>query len=220
MRASPLTKRLQKAMDRLRRHASYANVMSTFAVFAVLGGGAWAAAKIGTDDIEKGAVTTKKLHKAAVTTKKIGADAVTGAKLDESSLGSVPLAANAGTASRALIGMSPLAYARVTADGTVDAENSRGVTNANVANDLGRAGTYCITGLTGVKSAIVVADTPLTDYDQGPPVAQVHLRGDFPDTPACTGAKFMVSTARVGWAGGTAPGAEPEDASFFIWFFG
>jgi hypothetical protein len=207
-------------MHRLRGHLSYANVMSTIAVFAVLGGGAWAATKIGTEDIEKGAVTTKKLHKAAVKTKKIGADAVTGAKLDEASLGAVPVADAAGKASTALIGMSPLAYGRVTAEGTVDAEHSRGVTNANVANDLGRAGTYCITGLTGVKSAIVVADTPLTGPDQGPPIAQIHLRNDFPDTPACANAQFMVSTARVGWAGGSAPGAEPEDASFFIWFFG
>jgi hypothetical protein len=69
-------------MRRIRSHLTYSNVMSTIAVFAVLaGGGAWAASKIGTKDIENGAVTAKKLHKKAVTTKKIKNHAVTDAKL-------------------------------------------------------------------------------------------------------------------------------------------
>jgi len=56
-------------MRRTRPHLSYANVMSTIAVFGVLAGGtAWAASKIGTNQIERGAVTAKKLHRNAVTT--------------------------------------------------------------------------------------------------------------------------------------------------------
>jgi hypothetical protein len=83
-------------MSRIRPHLTYSNVMSTIAVFAVLAGGsAWAASKIGTSQIRKGAVTAKKLHNGAVTTAKIKDGAVTGAKAKESSFGRVPDAAHA-----------------------------------------------------------------------------------------------------------------------------
>jgi hypothetical protein len=92
----------------MHRHLTYANVMSTLAVFGVLaGGGAWAASKIGTHEIENGAVTAKKLHRQAVTTRKIkdgavnGAkvrdDSLTGADISASTLGTVPKATNANT---------------------------------------------------------------------------------------------------------------------------
>ena len=88
-------------MGRIRPHLTYSNVMSTIAVFGVLAGGtAWAASKIGTNEIEPGAVTAKKLHKNAVTTKKITDDAVTGDKAKESSFGRVPDAAHADDATK------------------------------------------------------------------------------------------------------------------------
>lgn len=77
----------------------------------VLGGSAWAASKIGTNQIKNGAVTTKKLHNGAVTTKKIKNNAVNGAKvkdnsltgndINESTLGVVPNATNAENATSA-----------------------------------------------------------------------------------------------------------------------
>ena len=74
-------------MSRLRPHLTYSNVMSTIAVFGVLAGGsAWAASKIGTNQIKNGAVTPRKLHNNAVTTKKIKNDAVTGDKVKDESL--------------------------------------------------------------------------------------------------------------------------------------
>ena len=83
-------------MRGIRANLTYSNVMSTIAVFGVLAGGsAWAASKIGTNEIEPGAVTAKKLHKNAVTTKKIKDEAVTGEKAKESSFGRVPDAAHA-----------------------------------------------------------------------------------------------------------------------------
>jgi hypothetical protein len=73
--------------------------MSTIAVFGVLAGGsAWAASKIGTNQIKNGAVTAKKLHKNAVTTTKIKNEAVTGDQAQESSFGQVPQAAHADNA--------------------------------------------------------------------------------------------------------------------------
>lgn len=93
-------------MKLIRKKLTYANVMSSIAVFLVLGGGAaYAAKKIGSNQlkpnsvttakIKKNAVTTAKIKNNAVTTAKIKNDAVTGAKVNESTLGTVPSAENA-----------------------------------------------------------------------------------------------------------------------------
>jgi len=106
--------------QRIRHRLTYANIMSTIAVFAALGGGAYAAARIGPDDIKRnavrskhikqnqvarkhlkrnavssakiatGAVTEAKLRSAAVTEPKLADGSVTGAKVNESTLGIVP----------------------------------------------------------------------------------------------------------------------------------
>lgn len=82
-------------MNRIRKRLTYANVMSSLAVFLILGGAtALAAKKIGTRQLKAGAVTAAKLHKNAVKTGKIRNDAVTGAKVNEATLGTVPSAAS------------------------------------------------------------------------------------------------------------------------------
>ena len=64
-------------MKRLRPRLSYANVVSTLALFLVLGGGAaFAAQKLTTNDIKKGAIKTKLLAKNAVKNAKIASKAV------------------------------------------------------------------------------------------------------------------------------------------------
>lgn len=103
-------------MKQIRMRLTYANVMSSIAVFLVLGGAtAFAATKIGANQlkansvktgkivkeavtagkIKNSAVTTNKLANNAVTTAKIGNDAVTGEKVAESTLGTVPSAQSA-----------------------------------------------------------------------------------------------------------------------------
>jgi len=80
-------------VKQIRKRLTYANVMSSIAVFLVLGGAtAFAASKIGSSDIKANAITTAKIKKEAVTTKKIKKNAVTGAKVKESTLGPVPSA--------------------------------------------------------------------------------------------------------------------------------
>jgi hypothetical protein len=87
-------------VKQIRKRLTYANVMSSIAVFLVLGGAtAIAAKKIGTKQLKANSVTTGKIKKNAVTTAKIKNNAVTGAKVHESTLGEVPLAANATTTS-------------------------------------------------------------------------------------------------------------------------
>jgi hypothetical protein len=127
-------------LNQLRKRLTYANVMSSIAVFLVIGGGAAFAAlgkntvgtpqlkknavkagKIGPEAVKAGklaknAVTTNRLRDNIVTsakivggsilTDKIANDAVTGDKVDESSLGTVPKAADA----EKLGGLLPAGY--------------------------------------------------------------------------------------------------------------
>ena len=96
-------------MKQIRKRITYANVMSSIAVFLVLGGGAaYAAKKIGSNEIKGNSITTGKIKKEAVssakikknaiTTAKIKNLAVTGAKVNLSTLGTVPSANVANTA--------------------------------------------------------------------------------------------------------------------------
>jgi hypothetical protein len=86
--------------------------MSSIAVFLILGGAtAFAAKKIGSNEIKGNSITTGKIKKEAVTasklknnsvtTNKIANGAVTGAKLNLGTVGTVPNAAHANTADSA-----------------------------------------------------------------------------------------------------------------------
>jgi len=78
----------------LRRKLTYANVMSTIAVFGVLAGGsAYAAATIGAGDIKKNAVRSRHIITKAVSTAKLADGAVTGRKLADGAVGGSKLAA-------------------------------------------------------------------------------------------------------------------------------
>jgi hypothetical protein len=70
--------------SRIRPHLTYANVVSTLALFLlVAGGGAYAAKKL---KLKNNSVTTPKIKDAAVTAPKIGAGAVTNPKLADGSV--------------------------------------------------------------------------------------------------------------------------------------
>ena len=99
-------------MKQIRKRITYANVMSSIAVFLVLGGAsAYAAKKIGSNEIKGNSITTgkikkeavsaSKIKKNAVTTAKIADGAVTGAKLNLGTVGTVPNAVHANTADNA-----------------------------------------------------------------------------------------------------------------------
>ena len=141
-------------MKQLRNRLTYANVMSSLAVFLVLGGAtAFAATKIGANQLKANSVKTGKIVKEAVTTSKIknnavntgkiadGAvtsakiadKAVTGAKIDASTVGTVPNATNATNATNAQ-NLNGLYFAVVNANGTL-ARGSAGVTSDNLGAD-------------------------------------------------------------------------------------
>lgn len=93
-------------MNQIRKRLTYANVMSSIAVFLVLGGATALAAglaknSVGSKQLKKNAVTTAKIKKNAVTTPKIKNGAISGAKINLSTLGTVPSASHAGSADSA-----------------------------------------------------------------------------------------------------------------------
>jgi hypothetical protein len=78
-------------VKQIRKRLTYANVMSSIAVFMVLGGAAFAAAQlpknsVGKKQLKSGAVTTAKLKKNAVTAPKIKNNAVNGAKVADGAI--------------------------------------------------------------------------------------------------------------------------------------
>lgn len=75
-------------MKQIRKRLTYANVMSSIAVFMVLGGAAFAATQL-----PKNSVGPKQLKKNAVTAAKIKKDAVSGAKVKNGSLSASDFAA-------------------------------------------------------------------------------------------------------------------------------
>lgn len=99
-------------MKQIRKRITYANVMSSIAVFLVLGGAsAYAAKKIGSNEIKGNSITTGKLKKnavtaakiknSAITTAKVKNGAITGPKVNVGTLGTVPNATHATNADNA-----------------------------------------------------------------------------------------------------------------------
>jgi len=93
-------------VNQIRKRLTYANVMSSIAVFLVLGGATALAAglaknSVGSKQLKKNAVTAAKIKKNAITTTKIKKDAVTGTQVNEATLGTVPSANSANTANTA-----------------------------------------------------------------------------------------------------------------------
>lgn len=215
-------------MKRIHARLSYANVMSTLAVFLVLGGASAIAAKkqtqkigttqlkasavttakikngavqnsklaplaVSTDKILDGAVTNPKLADNSVSTAKIAGDAVTGDKVNESTLSEVPSANSA----------NPVAFAKVNANGTVDAANSKGVTSPNVSK-IGN-GVYCIS----VPAFSPRGGQVSTQASPAPTTAQIAVNGG----EKCAAGTVQVST----WTTGAAPVA--TESAFYVMLY-
>jgi len=164
-------------VKQIRKRVTYANVMSSIAVFLVLGGAsAYAIKKVGSNEIKGNSITTGKIKKEAVatakikkeavktskiannavTTAKITNDAVTGDKVKESSLSEVPKATLATTAESA----QPEAFGQINTPGTLDATNSKGIVSVSHPEE----GVYCVTANFSPRGGQV---TPIFDGTDG-----------------------------------------------------
>jgi hypothetical protein len=124
-------------MNRIRRHLTYANVMSTIAVFLVLGGTVYAAAKINGSEIKRNSIPGNRVKRHSLTK----------AQINRAKLGTVPLAKTA----------NPIAFAHISASGVIGQGRSKGTANATVSNP--QQGVYCLRGLGfAFKGAQVTAD--------------------------------------------------------------
>src|ERR1700761_8290779 len=91
----------------MRRHLTYANVISTLCLFLVLGGGAAYAGtqlskgSVDSEALKAEAVTKAKLHANSVNSKKVVNGSLTGEDIVSSSLGKVPVAGYAENAGHA-----------------------------------------------------------------------------------------------------------------------
>jgi hypothetical protein len=205
-------------VKQIRKRLTYANVMSSLAVFLILGGAtAFAATKIGanqlkansvktgkivkeaitTSKIKKNAVNSSKIANGAVTTDKIANDAVTSAKVNEGSLGQVPSANSANFANSAG-SAQPEVFAKIEADGSVVGALSKGLTSANVTHP--DTGVYCV-NVPAFAARGAVANTQYGGTYGA--VAQVTVGG----TGNCPAPAVQVITSSSG---------APNDFTFYI----
>lgn len=86
----------------MRRHLTFANVVSCIALFVALGGSAVAAkSMIDGSQVRKGSLPADRLKKASITAAEVKTDGLTGAQIQEGTLATVPSAAHAATADSA-----------------------------------------------------------------------------------------------------------------------
>ncbi len=142
------------------KRLTYANAMSTIAVFLALGGAtAFAATQlaknsVGSKQLKNNAVTAAKIKKNAITTAKVKNGAITGAKVKVSSLGTVPKAAFAETIAAA----EPIHFVGTAGEppfqgGSTNAGPEAGYGPPKVGFYKDREGIVHLTGLAKVDSA-------------------------------------------------------------------
>lgn len=81
-------------MNSLLRHITYANVMSTLAVFLLLGGTAFAAGMVSGSRLKNNSVSGKKLKAGSVSNSKLRTNAVTNAKIRAATINGSRLSSN------------------------------------------------------------------------------------------------------------------------------
>lgn len=206
-------------MKQIRKHITYANVMSSIAVFLVLGGAsAYAIKKVGSNEIKgnsittgkikREAVTTAKIKNSAVSTNKLKAEAVTTAKLDNNAVTTTKIANDAVTGDKvkvsslpqvpkAAVAVSaesaqPEAFGQINTNGSIEAVNSKNVLKSK---EIG-SGEYCVTASFAPRGGQV---TPIFDGTGGT-TAQLDL-----NSGSCPAPAVLVLTYSSGTTKGSLP---------------
>jgi hypothetical protein len=167
-------------LNRIRCTLTYANVMSTIALFGVLGGGAYAAARVGADDIKRNAVRSKHIKKNQVGRKHLKRNAVSAAKIGAGAVTESKIAAGAVTESK--IADAAVSGAKVNESTLDTVPNADRVDGVDAADLLGGRG-----DIRAVQG---------TDAPSGPESAPFALAGagNFTlecNNPASAGSNFI-----------------------------
>ncbi len=203
-------------MKLISKRLTYANVMSSVAVFLILGGGmAYAAKKIGRHELRGGSVTTAKIKRNAVTTSKIKTNAITTAKIAPEAVKNGKIAAGSVDATKLAPGfVAPTAErlarsANVSFEGTVLA-GSLGIAQANVTHTS--TGFYCFSGLNPAP----VGGVATIDYSESGEDVEIQFdTGPGPGAVCPVGTQAFVNT-RAGTSKVVKPTNPPVDAGFFV----
>jgi hypothetical protein len=145
------------------RLPSPAMIVALLALCVALGGSAYAASKINGKNIRNGTISGKKLKNRTITSSKISRATVRALKDRRGLRG--PRGFRGRTGAKGATGPSgtALAYARVAADGTVDASRAKGIAQANVTHTSG--GPYCFVNLGFTPKNVLATLEPLTNGD-------------------------------------------------------
>jgi hypothetical protein len=136
-------------VKQLRERLTYANVMSSIAVFLVLGGAtAFAASKVGSHQLKANSVTTAKLKRNAVTATKIRNNAITTTKVKNGAISNAKLGEGAVSFTKIASGTNLIA----TASGSIAATQGTGAAPA----DIPLSGTTTFTPAAGVLDLVSV----------------------------------------------------------------
>ena len=152
-------------MKQIRSRLTYANVMSSIAVFLVLGGGAALAAKhvlpknsVGTKQLKANAVTVKKLKKNAVTARKIRNNAVSSAKIQNGAVSGDKIANGA-------VGGDKIPNGAIGGDKIADGSITGSKVNAST---LGTVPSSASTDVIKTSKGSVAAGGQATAFEYGP----------------------------------------------------
>jgi hypothetical protein len=135
---------------RLLRHLSFSNVIAMLALFVALGGAAYAGTKINGSSIKNGSIgggklknetiTANKLKKGTITGAQIAPGTITSSSINESTLGTVPSAQDANTATSATKAKSATTASSATSAKTAEnAKHAESADNAKHAETASRA---------------------------------------------------------------------------------
>jgi hypothetical protein len=155
-------------VKQIRKRLTYANVMSSIAVFLVVGGATAFAAghlgknTVGTKQLKKNAVATAKIKKNAITTAKIKKNAITSAKIRGGAVGSDKLANGA-------VGSDKLANGSVTSIKLANGAVGSGQIGANA---VGNSQTQLVKVFKG-------GAVPAADSEAAAPKIQLGSVGPF-----------------------------------------
>jgi hypothetical protein len=145
-------------MSRLRRHLTFANVVSVLALFIALGGGSYAAVKLKNNQVKS---------------KHIAPDAVQGADANESSFGPVPRADQADSANTAATAANATTLDGLTPDDLLG-QGGNGFDDA-IAGFIDTGTTGGIEVFEGAVGVACSATPQLVYFDLGPDPADTDL---------------------------------------------
>lgn len=177
-------------MRALRKRLTYANVMSSIAVFLILGGAtAVAAKKIGSNEIKGNSITTGKVMKEAITRAKVKKEAIDASRLADSSVTTSKIANDAVTTNR--IADNAVTTGKIASDAVTTGKLANGAVNTTKLSADAQP--------TPVASLTVKSDGNLVSSTPGVSVKKVQT-GTY-----CVGLPFVAQ----GGAASTAGSADP-----------